>query len=122
MGCRFSEPSDQPARGPGRRVDPEAVVPDASAPPDSRTSAADTHQRAASGTAGPKGGEKNSPIARDDLTDGAPGDLLRGLSVQYLNTEFLSVMEIDDSSDAKVYWPHSSNCIFCQFSGNLSTE
>ena len=54
-------------------------------------------------------------IDRDDLTDGARGHPLRGLSVQYLNTEFLRVMEIDDSSDAKVYWPHSSNCFFWEF-------
>ena len=34
---------------------------------------------------------------------GARGGPLRGLSVEYLKTEFLPAMGIDDSSDAKVY-------------------
>ena len=35
MGSGCSKPSDQPGRGPGRRVYPEAVVPEASVPPES---------------------------------------------------------------------------------------
>ena len=103
MGSGCAKPSDQPDRGHKYRpVDPEAAEPDASAPPESRTSAADTDQPAATGTAGPKGGEKDPPIARDDLADGAPGGPLRGLSVEYLKTKFLPAMDINDSSDAKV--------------------